>query len=142
MHKPHKRPVIPRKMAAHRAAIFRGDPSQLAAKTDRRASTTERPLLPLAGQVTVRTHWLAMTGLCKLSFLQQALLLLWSPEKPLFPATAAFLSAVARPYFPWSCITPLRTLTTKSCTLVTMVRTDRLPRSRSLFTANSDTSTE
>lgn len=38
--------------------------------------------------------------------------------------------------------TPLQTLTTKSCTLVTMVRTDRLPRSRSLFTANSDTSTE
>ena len=38
--------------------------------------------------------------------------------------------------------TPLRTLTTKSCTLVTMVRTDRLPRSRSLFTANSEMSTE
>ena len=30
--------------------------------------------------------------------------------------------------------TPAQTLTTKSCTLVTMVRTDRLPRSRSLFT--------
>ena len=38
MRKPYKRPVIPRKMAAHRAAIFRGDPSQFAGKTDRYAS--------------------------------------------------------------------------------------------------------
>lgn len=36
---------------------------------------------------------------------------------------------------------PLLILTTKSCTLVTMVFTPRLPRSRSLLTENSDTST-
>lgn len=38
--------------------------------------------------------------------------------------------------------TPFRTWTIKSWTLVTMVLTDRLPRSRSLFTANSEISTE
>lgn len=37
---------------------------------------------------------------------------------------------------------PLATLTTKSWTLVTMVLTAKLPRSRSLLTANSETSTQ
>ena len=36
---------------------------------------------------------------------------------------------------------PLLILTTKSCTLVTIVFTPRLPRSRSLFTENSEIST-
>ena len=40
-------------------------------------------------------------------------------------------------YFYASPQTPFRTLTIKSWTFVTMVLTDRLPRSRSLLTANS-----
>ena len=47
-------------------------------------------------------------------------------------------SVVSRNYTP----KPFCRFTTKSCTFVTMPRADRLPRSASLLTTNSETSTQ